>query len=335
MSTKKLLIGIPIILILLSLVIFFLGPKVSYDKVNEEYSPLDLTIENIEKYVVGKEANFDLKPDNEARIVWLDSSAVKTAYALVYLPGFSATYFESAPLHTEFAARYGMNTYLARIHGHGITGKESFKDLTPNQLIESAKEAIAIGKIIGEKVIIMGCSTGATYSTYLAGGDEDIAALLYYSPNIDLEDQNSKLITGPWGKQLMEKINGGLYRDHDYNETMSKYWSVVYHIDGVIALRALIDQTMRRKEFTEIDQPVFLAYYYKNEEEKDMIVSVDAMKEFFKSTTTPAEKKRMVAIPDAGNHIIACDEVSRDVSSVKLETQLFAEEILGLIPIKK
>jgi pimeloyl-ACP methyl ester carboxylesterase len=334
MIAKKLLLGIPLLLILVSLVVFFLGPKVAFDPVNEDYPQLDLSIENIDQYVVNKESQFDLKTDNEARIIWRDSVPSKTKYSVVYLPGFSASYFESAPLHTEFSERYGMNTYLARIYGHGIRGKDSFKNLTPEQLIASAKEAIAIGKTIGEKVIIIACSTGATYATYLAGGDDDIAALLYYSPNIDLEDQNSKLLTGPWGKQLMKKINGGLYRNHDYNPTMSKYWLVSYHIDGVIALRALIDETMNKEEFAEILQPVFLAYYYRNEEEKDMVVSVDAMKEFYESTSTDISKKRLVAIPDAGNHIIACSEVSKDVASVKLETFLFAEEILGLTPLE-
>ena len=51
-------------------------------------------------------------------------------------------------------------------------------------LIHEAKEAIAIAKAIGDKVIVIGCSTGATLTLYLAAKDQDLAGLILLSPNI-------------------------------------------------------------------------------------------------------------------------------------------------------
>ena len=50
-----------------------------------------------------KKATHRLKPDNEARIVWADSSRQKTAYAIVYLHGFSASLGEGDPTDTDIA----------------------------------------------------------------------------------------------------------------------------------------------------------------------------------------------------------------------------------------
>ncbi|RME92682.1 MAG: alpha/beta hydrolase, partial [Bacteroidetes bacterium] len=86
-----------------------------------------------------------LRPDNEARIVWADSVR-KTPCSVVYLHGFSASQFEGSPIHERFAQRYGCNLYLARLAGHGIDEPDAFRGLEPKALVESAKQAIAIGK---------------------------------------------------------------------------------------------------------------------------------------------------------------------------------------------
>ena len=104
-----------------------------------------------------------------------------------------------------------MNLYLARLAGHGIGDKESFKNLTVDEYMDSALEAIKIGKQLGEKVILMGCSTGATVGLPAMAFDPEIAAGIYYSPNIEIVDQNTHLLRRPFGLSLAQSIKGSEY----------------------------------------------------------------------------------------------------------------------------
>ena len=54
------------------------------------------------------------------------------------------------------------------------------------------------------------------------------------------------------------------------------------------------------------------------------------MKEMFASIATPANLKRMVPIPEAGNHVMASPIQSNDIVSVEKETALFLEQIMQL-----
>ena len=209
---KKILLGLALIFICL-IVVYLLGPKPEYKKVNNTPIELGISLENIEDYIQSKEGSIpDIKAKNEAHILWADSTR-KTEYAFVYLHGFTASHGEAHPIIQNIAKQYKSNTFLSRIHSHGLNDKDAFLDLTPTSMIESAKEAIAIGRTIGHKVIVMSCSTGSTYSAYLAPQDPAIVAQIMLAPNFDLQDPNTKLLVKPWGKQIMKKITGGNYRD--------------------------------------------------------------------------------------------------------------------------
>ena len=91
----------------------------------------------------------------------------KTAYSIVYLHGFSASQAEGDPVHKNIAAMFGCNLYLSRLAEHGIDTTEPMMNLTADKNWESAKQALAIGKQLGNKVILMGTSTGGTNALQL------------------------------------------------------------------------------------------------------------------------------------------------------------------------
>src|SRR5690606_40829618 len=122
----------------------------------------------LEAYVRQKENRHKLKPDNEARIVWADRAGAKTEYAVVYLHGFSASQKEGDPVHRRFAAEFGCNLYLARLADHGIDTVEALINFTTDRWWASAREALVIGKQLGDKVILMSTSTGGTMALALA-----------------------------------------------------------------------------------------------------------------------------------------------------------------------
>ena len=319
---------IPAILI----VALLAGPRKSFPDLENTLPALNVSLSELDNYIQNKEAKIEnLKPDNEARIIWADSIR-KTPYSIVYLHGWSASQEEGDPIHEELAKRYGCNLYLPRLAGHGIDNKDSFADLTPNELWESAKEALLIGNLIGEKTILMSCSTGGTLSIYLAANyPERVHAQMLYSPNIDIFSSSTELLTLPWGKQIATATMGDY---HSFNPPKEgfQYWTTTYRTEGLICLKSLVESTMTVETWKKITQPLFMGYYYKNEEKQDHTVSVKEMKNFYQNISTPIAQKRAIAFPDVGVHVLLSRIHSKDLESVRKETFAFAEEILGLKP---
>lgn len=331
---KKVLIGLVGLLGLLT-VIYFLGPKAEFDQVNSTMIDVNMVVEELDAYVESSERMVQgIKPDNHSRIVWADSVR-KTEYAIVYLHGFSASPMESNPVHIELAKRFGMNLYIPRLSQHGLEDVDAFLQLTPSSLMESAKEALAIGQILGKKVILMSCSTGGTLSIYLAANFPDmIHAQILYSPNIEIADPTAGLITGPWGEVMLKGIVGD-YRviSENVGTPIEQYWNLRYHSQGLLALQSLLDQTMTAEVFQKVRQPFLMGYYFESEEEQDPVVSVRAMRSFFESTSTPDDLKVDSPFSDVDNHVIASDLQSKDVESVIDITSYFLRDILKIEPV--
>ena len=315
-------------------IIYFLGPKVESPSLSTDLPKVTSDLVRLESEITAREiANTAIKPDNEARIVWFDSIPKKTDYSIVYLHGWSASQEEGDPIHLETAKRYGCNLYLPRLAGHGLFEDEPMLNLTANQVINSAKHAIAVGKQLGEKVILMGTSTGGTLALHLAGGDNDIASLLLYSPNIEIYDPNAKLLAKPWGLQLARIVKDSDYHEFDREiDLKNKYWTTKYRLEALTHLQAMVDHTMVSETFNAVTQPTFLGYFYKNDSIQDNVVSVPAMLNMFNELGTEDSLKRKVAFPNTGNHVMTSYISSKDLESVKIETNRFFEEILQIQP---
>lgn len=331
---RKTIVAVMII-VLVPLIIFKLGPVPDFEEVTSDMPTIDVSLEQLDTWISAKESFVeDIKPNNKARVVWADSIR-KTDWSIVYLHGFSASHREGFPVNTSIAKKYGMNLFLSRIAGHGIDDEDSFEDLTPADMVNSAKEALVIGRLIGDKVILMSCSTGGTYSIYLAAQQKELVdALVMYSPNIELYDSNAKLLSGPWGLELARTLIGEYSRYEDNIGTpKEQYTTSIYRVEGLVALQAMLDQTMRQEYFEQVSQPAFVGYYYKDEQAQDKVVSVQAMKDFVKNIATDKDQIREVAFPESGNHVICSDLHSSDYQGVISETELFLQEVLGLYPV--
>ncbi|WP_394975477.1 alpha/beta hydrolase [uncultured Croceitalea sp.] len=322
------------VLIVLLAATYFLGPKVSVPELDTSLPNVTKDLAVLEEEINLKESqNEKIKPDNEARIIWFDSIAKKTAYSIVYLHGWSASQEEGDPIHIETAKRYGCNLYLPRLAGHGLYEDESMLNLTADQVINSAKEAIMVGKQLGDKVIIMSTSTGGTLALHLAGGDKDIASLLLYSPNIEIFDGNAKLLAKPWGLELARIVKDSDYHEFDVDiEMKNKYWTTKYRLEALTHLQAMVDYTMVPETFKKVTQPTFLGYFYKNDSIQDNVVSVPAMLTMFDNLGTPIDKKRKVAFENVGDHVMTSHITSKDLESVQRETNNFFEKILHINP---
>ncbi|MEJ0033019.1 MAG: alpha/beta hydrolase [Bacteroidota bacterium] len=334
MRRKTVYITFPILLLI---AVYFLGPTPHKNKWTRELPTVPQAPADLENFVASNEAKHKLKPDNEARIIWNDSTKAKTPYSVVYLHGFSASQEEGDPVHLDFAKKFGCNLYLSRLADHGIDTTEQLMNFNGDRFWESAKEAMMIGKAIGDKVILISTSTGGTVALMLAGEyPEDVHALINLSPNIAVNNGTIWIANNPWGLQIARKVVGGNYQViTDFDEPRKQYWNDKYRLEAVSALQEIIEDKMNKSTFEKVKCPSLTLYYYKSETEQDPTVKVSAMLEMEKELGTPEDMKVAKAIPDAGVHVIGSKMTSKDLPAVEQAIDDFATQKLGMKQIQQ
>jgi len=330
MRLLKIVLG----LVLIVFIVYLLGPHPAKPVYATVLPTVPAEPTALTAYVQQEESKHQVKKDNEAEIVWADTSKKKTPYAIVYLHGFSASKMEGAPTHLNVAKKFGCNLYLARLSQHGIDTTEELMNMTADNLWETAKQAYAIGKQLGDKVILMGTSTGGTLALQLAATYPDVAGLILYSPNIAVNDPNAWLLNNPWGLQIARMVKGTNYNIIPSDSVYAKYWNTKYRLEALVSLEELLENKMTETTFQSIKQPALTLYYYKDEQHQDPVVKVSATKAMFDQLGTPKELKRAVAMPNTGNHVLGSPILSKDVAGVEQQTIGFLQEIMHLNPIK-
>ncbi|MDO8952631.1 MAG: alpha/beta hydrolase [Draconibacterium sp.] len=327
------------LVVLLVVVVYMMGPKPPQVTLSKDLPSISASIGNIENYAEKNDEGLTLKPDNESRIIWAnDSVKERTGYSLLYLHGFSASWYEGFPANMEFAKYFGCNAYFPRLASHGIETEDALIDMTPDRLWESAKEALMVARTIGKKVIIMSTSTGGTLALKLASDfPEYVDGLILYSPNIRINNNAAFLLSKPWGLQIGRKETGGTHRvvNDDFDSKVCQYWNCKYRVEAIVFLQQLVDETMTKQTFKNVNEPVFLGYYYKDDTHQDEVVKVDAMLTMFDNLGTSPEQKVKMAFPEAGDHVIASEITSGACKEVIAQTIKFGEDILKMRPVQK
>lgn len=287
----------------------------------------------LENYISQNEAQHKLKPNNEARVVWFnDSLKNKTDYSIVYLHGFSASQEEGQPTHVNVARDFGCNLYLSRLAEHGIDTSVDLINITPEKYWESAKQALAIGKQLGNKVILMATSTGGTLALKLAAEyPNDVYALILLSPNIAINNDKAYLLNNPWGLQIARAVTGDNYiTAKDDRPIYRQYWNWHYPLEATVQLQEMIETTMTPETFAKVKEPTLMLYYYKDEVHQDSVVSVPAMLKMFDELGTPANMKVKQAMPNVGDHVMGSYIKSKDLYDVQQVTEEFMTRFLKM-----
>jgi len=328
MNKKVIYFTVPILLLT---ALYLLGPSPAKPKWDTAMPKVLQDPTELEAYVSNQESKHKLKPDNEARIIWADSSKKRTEYSVVYLHGFSASQEEGDPIHTQFAKEFGCNLYLARMADHGVDTTDQLLYFTADRWWQSSKEALAIGKALGDKVIVMSTSTGGTMALILAAEyPDDVFALMNMSPNIAINDGNAWLLNNPWGLQIARMVIGGDSRSFPPDTLKDRFWNNPYRLEAVVQLEELVESKMNMETFAKVKCPSLTMYYFKNEKEQDPTVKVSAIIEMNKGLGTSENMKVATPIPNAGGHVLGSYIVSKDLESVKTEVEKFAIDKLGM-----
>lgn len=312
------------ILIVAGIAAFVLGPRPAVDTTvdfDETTLPDDLA-----SYIATSEARFDdLRPGNERQIVWAyPASRARTPLSIVYIHGFSASPGELRPLPDLVAQKLGANIYYARLSGHGRSG-DAMLEASVHSWVNDVAEAIAIGRRLGERVVVMATSTGASLATWAATQPElmrDVAGLVQFSPNYGVQATGSSLLTMPWAKQMVQLIIGERRSFEPKNEKHARYWTSDYPSLALLPMASLVKLADTADAGT-ISIPSLFVY-----SPLDQVIRPDLLKRKAAAWGAPTKSIEVTNDDDPNHHVIAGDALSPSTTgSLAAET---ADWIAGL-----
>ena len=259
--TRRWLTAALALLALLTLV-WLAGPRVTYgpDEPAPRPAPpaqaaaLDAWLAEREAAVPG------VRPAAAKGIVWYREPGRRTPWAVVYLHGFTATRMETYPLAERVAHGLQANLFHTRLTGHGVPA-EALRRVTAQDWLADAVEAVRIGHAIGERVLVIGTSTGGTLGAWLAlrpdAAGVPVAAQVWISPNFGPADARAEWILGPWGWALTRAITGGTVGAPHADERRNAHWTRVYPAEALVPMMTLV-RRVRDGALDQVRTPVLV-----------------------------------------------------------------------------
>ena len=246
-----------------------------------------------------------LIPGAEKRIRW-QNQGEKTELALVYLHGFSGTRQGLAPVPDRVADALSANLFETRLTGHGLA-RGGLTGVRAEDWLADGVEAIEIGSRLGERVIVMGTSTGATLAVALA--DHPVAAsveaVVMISPNFRPYDAKSEWVTWPGGPWLLRMLVGSTHSFEPANAEQARYWTTTYPTDAIVEMMRLVDLA-NSKPPRSLGQPLLTLY-----SAHDQVVSYTATLEALEKLDSPYQTTvELGEVGDRANHLLAGDILS-------------------------
>ncbi|HWZ22457.1 MAG TPA: alpha/beta fold hydrolase [Cytophagaceae bacterium] len=314
----------------IGVIAFLFGPKPKAPKLEKLNFDLTNDLSILEKQIDESESSAPgIRRGCEAKIVWADTvKKGKTKIAFLYIHGFGASEKEADPIHKNLAQKYRANLYLSRLAGHGIDlGDSTMAKITADDFVYSIENALAITKQLGDEVIVISNSFGGALSLWQASVHPEIKALVLYSPCIQTANESASMFAKPWGLKLIEAMTGSDVFDYKpYNDEYAKFWTTHYNLNGLAAFQTFLLHTMDKETFEKIKCPIFVGYWYKNENVKDTVASVTAMLTMFNQIGSTY--KQQFAFPNVANHEIATAILSKDIEAVQIQSEKFLTSII-------
>ena len=303
----KWLVGIAIALWAGMLVLDWIGPTEPVSMV-PRFDPSALGAE-LDGWLAAREAGVpNLRPDTGKRIVWAGEPGTRTDWAIVYLHGFSASRQELRPVPERVAAALGANLFETRLTGHGQDGAAMAR-ASMADWVDDLAEAVAIGERLGQRVVLIGNSTGAALSTLAAARPElngALAGVVLVSPNFRAAGWAGRLIEWPgfrvWGPLLFG-------RERSWEATSAAQaaaWTTRYPMVAVAPIGA-VTRTVRGLDLSRMTVPALFLV-----STTDRTIDARLARVAAADWGAPSELVPVVLGPDddPNGHILAGDIVS-------------------------
>lgn len=278
---------------------YLFGPRAD---LSYEIEPVNIREDIDQQLYEMEKQHADIKTGTEKKIIWANpESKSATPFSIVYLHGFSASRQEIAPLCDLLANKLSANLFYTRLTGHGRSSN-AMRSVTVNSLLNDANEALEIGKKIGNKVILVGTSTGGSLATWLASQKQNnvISAVVLLSPNFGLKRRESEIMLYPWGKQILHLIEGEEYQFEAVNDQHKHYWTTRYPSEALLGMMGIVDLT-RQMAFENISIPSMIFY-----SPNDQIIDInEVVRRYEQMGSTMKEITAIDNSSDPQQHILA------------------------------
>ena len=266
-------------------------------------------------FLATREAAYDdLRPGAEARIVWANEVGAPSDLVILYLHGFSAGPEEIRPVPDYVAAALGANLVFARLAGHGRDGAAMAEPRAGDWVADTAL-FLDIARAVGERVVIIGTSTGGTLAAYAALEPEmaaDVAGIVFVSPNFALADPLGALLQWPLARHWVPLVGGAERSFAPLNAGQAAHWTTAYPTVAAVTLGTLMREVNRRDPGAA-DIPALFLF-----SDADRVVSAEATRAVAARwggavTLSPQSLPRSGADPFA--HVIAGDILSPSMTA--------------------
>ena len=264
-------------------------------------SPPD-DIAALDTWLSTSEAAFtDLRPGSAKGIVWYGTEQRRRPWSVVYLHGFSANRMETSPLAEQLGQALGAHVFYTRLSGHGRSGA-AMAEARVQDWMADALEALRIGRVLGDRVLLVSCSTGSTLATWLGSSPwgSELDAHVFLSPNFGPKDWRAELLNWPWGRQLALALEGETRSWAPQSEAEAQAWTTRYPTRAVFPMMALV-KGVRDSDLGGFRAPLLLLY-----SEQDETVSTAQIKTAF--GRLGSQEKRLVPVTysqSRGQHVLA------------------------------
>lgn len=254
---------------------------------------------------VSEQQYADIRPGAAKRIHWAEGKGIKTPLAIIYVHGFAASAEEIRPVPDEVARALGANLFFTRLSGQGREAEAMLENDAGNWM-EDMAEAMAIGRMIGDRVIIIGTSLGGTLGA-LAASDPQIsqglAGLVLISPAVALHPLKNFLMDAPLPRLWAPFVMGRTLKTMPVNPAHARLMVEEYPTLALIPLGAAM-RALRKASFASVEAPL-LVFYAK----EDRISDSDAITQLTSrwGGSVRIEERRMQAGDDPSAHVIAGD----------------------------
>ncbi|OAV43056.1 carboxylesterase [Lewinella sp. 4G2] len=310
---------------------YLLGPRVPEPIYDTALPQVPGNVQAIADQIVAREADLPVREGNAAHVRFYNKMPERTKYAVVYLHGFGASYRDAYPVNYQLADSLKANLFAARWGDHGLKPPHSLVGFTAESAWAEAKEALAIGKALGDKVIILSTSTGGTLAMKLAAEfPDDVYALVNFSPNVKDDMPGAWLLGTPWGEEIATLIGGfDGQRKVDYEEPRAdQFFDTSFVASALVDLQVLVKSTMTAEAtFNKIKCPILTLYYYKDSFNEDERVEVDVYPKIHIAMATDTMFNELKSLPKPGTHFLGSGIMSEDLAGPLGEALRFIRSI--------
>ena len=187
-------------------------------------------------------------------------------------------------------------------------------------------EAVAVGRRLGRRLIVLGVSTGGSLALWQAATiPESLDALVLVSPNLALNDSRSEMMLWPWGGALLRLLAGPERSWEPTNELNGRYWTTRYPSRALLQVIATVEMT-RTSPIKAVEIPTLVFY-----SPEDQILDPQATQAAFGRLGSSAKEIVAMDSDDPKQHVLAGDILSpRTNDEVVQRSVEFLRQALGV-----